>query len=205
MSDSTIAMIQVSSVPALAVSKGMVQITTRTRTSEKNPNIPEGQRSRSIIVPELVVTDVPSKFQRLLIAKLYELATAQLAGIWKENPQVSEVPAALWSIDSLLTYFSREAESNRLTKDSIAAWLKQSKLGALLEEKKAKNWQDRILGLAAPVLQLSEEDCTKVIATLGKFEEDTEHLICQQLIARIQNRLELLRKQNQEVTELEAL
>lgn len=200
---------QVSTVPTTTIAAGFTQIITSKRETKETGKLEAHQRSRSIIIPELIVTDVPSKFQKFIISALYDLARAQLAALWEQDAQLKEVSDNIWGVDALLLFYSREQESKRLTKTSVEAWFKASKLAAFLTEKKDEkllaNWSTRILSLSAPVIDLNEKQCTVTIATIGKFEEDAESIIGQQLVTKLQRRIDAIKAAQSAVSELEEI
>lgn len=194
-------MLQVFTTPQKCAA-GQEVVTAGTRASE-GKNIPADQKMRCIIIPELAVDNVPSKFQSLVMNALRRTAIKQLATIWKNEPMVREVPLAVWSVDSLLLFAAKQAEGTRLTRDNLLEWFTTSKLCAhIMGQNNAKmyeNWKDRILSLAAPVLALNEAQCNVTIATIGKFEEDAATPMAEQMIGKLTKRLEAIAQQNEEL------
>jgi len=198
-------MIQVSSVPATAVAEGFEQVQVNRRDSKENGTVPQAERCRAIVIPELQVSDVPSKFQMLILDALRNAASAQLAAFWKDAgwPGLSQVPAAVWTVDSILMFAARDAESKRLSKESVLAWFKASKLFAFLASKNnaklSANWEKRILSLSAPKVDLSEDQCNVTLATIGKFDEDATSMIGAQLVAKLAARIKKLAEEEMEL------
>lgn len=191
----------------------MEPVTVGTRaTKDEQGNkrvIPADQRTRSILIPELAVDSVPSKFQMLLLDTLRTVAKAQLSALWDADSMLREVPDNIWNVDALLAFAAREAESKRLTKASLHYWFEASKLAAALRAKDAANgtkmyadWQAKIVGMSAPAMTASEAECNAIINTLSKdaFADDAESFIGQQIIAKCAKRIEALRKQLEEVS-----
>ena len=89
--------------------------------------MPEHQRVRSILIPTLDVSAVPSKFSVFVAGALYETARQQLAALWKDDANIKETDSALFTVDGLLAFASRESESKRLTAESV-----KSALGAFM-------------------------------------------------------------------------
>jgi len=201
-------MLAVSTVAQIAP-KGFEPVTVGTRaTTDKETNkkkeIPADQRTRSIIIPELQVDGLPSKFTSLVLDTLRTIAKDQLASMWKAEPMLREVPANVWSVDALLMYAAREAESKRLSTASIAEWFKSSQLAAKLATMDNKDlaniWQSKLEKLSPAVITMNEKDCEAIINTLSKFPDDMESLIGSQLIIKAQKRIATLQAQLAEVS-----
>lgn len=178
------------------------QVVAATRASE-GKTIATANRVRCVVIPELNCDAVPSKFQQFVLSALRRTAVAQLAAMWKAEPSLMEVPASVWSVDSLLLYAAKRAESTRLTKENLLEWFQASKLCEyILEQKKPKmyeDWKLRVQSLAAPVLTLNEAQCTVTIATIGKFDEDSASPMAVQMITKLEKRLADLQVQEQEI------
>jgi hypothetical protein len=196
---------------AQAAQAGFEPVTVGTRATidketGKKREIPADQRTRSIVIPELQVDSVPSKFQMLVLDALRNTAKAQLSALWEADANLREVPAAIWTVDSLLAFAAREAESKRLTKAGLHYWFEASQLNKLLiaknNPKVTADWQTKIVGLSAPNCTYSEAECNAIIATLLKpaLSEDADSFMGQQIIAKLQRRIEALRKQLDEVS-----
>src|SRR5574343_1657077 len=113
--------IPVSTVAPAAIPARMFAIVSRTKET-KGETLADSQRQRAILIPEFSVADLPSKWIMFATQQLAEIARAQLAELWKlHGNELREVHASLFTVDSLLAYASREAESRRLTSDSVAA------------------------------------------------------------------------------------
>lgn len=203
------AVLAVSSVPPASVAKGFALVYVNRRDSKENGTVPQPERHRSIVIPELTVPDVPSKFQSIVLAALYNAANEQLSQFWQDAgwPGLTEVPAAVWGVDNILAYAARAAESKRLSTATVTGWFASSKLRAFLvakgDEKLLKQWEKRILGMAAPALTLSEDQCNVTIATIGKFEEDAQSIIGAQIISKLAARVKKLAEEECELEGLE--
>lgn len=187
-----------------ACKPGFELVAASTKSSE-GKQVATENRMRCIVIPELVVDNVPSKFQSLVMDALRRTAKAQLAAMWKNEPSLQSVPAAVWSVDNLLLFAAKQAEGTRLTKENCLEWFLQSKLCAHLMNgegatpKKYEDWKARIVGLAAPVLQLNEGQCTVTIAAIGKFDEDAASPMAAQMITKLQRRIDDMQRQNEEI------
>jgi hypothetical protein len=216
MSTTEVKMIQVSTVPAVTVPAGFWQIVARTRaTTDKATNtkkeIAADQRARSILIPELVA-DVSSKYVSLVHGALAETAKQQLAAIWESDNNVREVAAALFTIDGLLAFSAREAESKKLSAAGILAWFDQSALkaefAAKYSEAQLKRFRMELENIAAPVLSAdyyNEEKALKRIVTLTKNERDSEHETVQLMIAKLQRYVERMQKMREEIGSIEEI
>jgi hypothetical protein len=163
-------------------------------------------RTRSILIPCLQVPDVPSRFTMFVLDALRKVAKAQLSALWEETPTLKEVSPAIWSVDALLMFAAREAESKRLSKDTVTAWFESSHLAILLATKDAKvaaSWKARIIGLAAPSITLNTAECDKTIAAIAKNDDDAQSMIGAQLIAKLAARVKAMQVQEVELEDLE--
>jgi hypothetical protein len=160
-------------------------------------------RMRCIVIPELTVDGVPSKFQSIILDALRRTAKAQLDSLWTAEPMLRTVQAAIWSVDSLLLFAARETESQRLTKQNCADWFDSSKLAARLmtkgDAKLLAQWKETICGMAAPTIATSEKQCNAIIATIGKDDSDSESLIGAQIINKLAKRIASLNVQELEL------
>lgn len=209
MSDSTITMVAVSSVAPsvtdkeLATNKQII-ISARRNKPKDGPELEAHERARFIIVPELSVPEIPSKFQMLVLDTLYRIARDQLDSIWKDDPQVKEVPQTLFSVDSLLLYAAKKNESGKLAGDNISIWFDSStlrqRIGKMEQAKQPgaikKYREEGFCKLAAPVIEFSEKECSDLLNLLNK-EADQEATILKQMAARLRNRIATLQKQRE--------
>lgn len=204
----------VSTVRAAIVPKGKLQITAGTRatkdkTTGVKKEIPADQRSRSILIDEFSPS-VESKYVSLVTSALTEVAKVQLTTQWENDPMLREVDAALYTEDALLLFAAREAESKKLSKETIDAWFNASPLKAYLtttyNEKQVRKFVTDLHNLAAPVItEFNEEKALKRIVTLGKFDEDAEQPIVASMIARLQKFVDGLKKQREEIGDVEEI
>lgn len=206
---SPITMVPVSTIaPAitdkeLATSKRVV-ISARRNKPKDGPELPADQKARFIVVPELSVPSVPSAFTSLVLDTLYTIARDQLDSLWRDNPQLSEVPQALFSVDSLLMYQAKRAEGGRLNTDSIAAWFKGSTLaGRIAKMPEAqipatmKKYGAGFAKIAAPLINLSVKEMRDLLDLLNK-EADQEATILRQMAARMRNRIAEIQQMQEE-------
>lgn len=185
--------------------KKLMILQCRRNSTDKNP-IPEKDRSRWMLIPELSVPSVPSAFTGLVLETLYKVARDQFDALWTETPQLQEVDSALFTVDSLLLYWGKKAESARLNVNSIQAWFDSSTLRTRImkmEEAKRpaalkKYSTNGFCKLAAPVIDFSEKECGDLLGLLNK-EEDQENTILRQIAARLRNRIASLQKQREEM------
>lgn len=204
------AMLTVSTVPATTVQAGYLQVTANTRAvTDKETGtkreIPANQRSRSIIIPEFSI-DAPSKFVSLITGALHKLAIQQLKETWEAAPDVKQVTAASYTLDSLLLYAAREAESRKLNADSIMGWWNDSQLRAAMLAKyspaQIKRFALELSNIAAPVLSAqfyNEDKALRRIVTLATYDADASHPVVIQMIAKLQRYVDRI------ITERESL
>ncbi len=171
--------------------EGQETVIARTRSTEKNPVI-EANRLRCIIVPEYKVEGVPSKFHALCLQAVRDIAQKQLDTLWKATPSIKEVPAAIWSLDSVLLFAAREQESKRLTSDNLATWFAASGIAQRIgdNEEKMADWAGRIAKFAAPTPNLSLSACEAVISAIQVADADEDNLIGRQILAKATKRYE---------------
>jgi hypothetical protein len=171
--------------------------------------VDNANRFRCIIIPTLSVDGVPSKFQSLVMSALRATAAKQFDSIWKADPMVREVPAAIWSVDSLLLFAARETESKRLSKETIAAWYETSQLCAKLtaknNDKMVAKYLAECTGLAAAVFSYTPKRCTELLGLLVATVTDEDDAIGLQLIAKLQRKLEEYAKQDEDTGEVPTL
>lgn len=191
------AMLTVSTVPATTVAAGYLQVTANTRAvtdkaTGTKTEIPANQRSRSIIIPEFSI-DAPSKFISLITGALHKLAIQQLKETWEADANVQQVTAASYTLDSLLLYAAREAESKKLNADSIMGWWNASQLRVAFVAKyspaQVKRFELELSNIAAPVLSAqfyNEDKALRRIVTLATYDADAAHPTVIQMIAKLQ-------------------
>lgn len=213
---STVTKIQVSTVPATVVPVGMLQVVARTRaTTDKTTGlkteIPLNQRSRSILIPDFRI-DAPSKFVSLISSELGELAKQQLQAAWEANPDLREVDAAAYTLDSLLLFSAREAESRKLNSASILAWWTDSELIRSMQQRytpaQLKRFVLSLENIAAPVLSAefyNEEKALKRIVTLATHPADAEHPVVIQMIAKLQRYVDRIIAQRDAIGSIEEI
>jgi hypothetical protein len=156
--------------------EGQESVIARTRNGKNEDGskreVSTENRLRCIVIPELAVDGIPSKFQSLVMGALRDLAVAQLSSIWKKESQVREVPAAIWTVDSLLLFAAREAESQRLTTATIGDWFDSSNLAKRImlrqDPKLLTKVRANVVSLAAPALTLLPDACATMRDMIAK-------------------------------------
>lgn len=203
--------ISISTIPATVVPAGQLQITARTRKGKDGKEIPADQKSRSILVPEFT-PNVSSKYASIVVSALTQTAIAQLSEQWKQDPLIRETDSALYTEDALLLYAAREAESKKLSGASIIAWFDESDCKKVVfanaNEKQRKRFLASLENIAAPTLSAehyNEERALKRIVTITASETDAEHPVVQQMVTRLTNYVNALRKAREEIGDVEEL
>lgn len=216
MTTDTIRKIAVSTIPATTVPPGMLQVVARTRAvtdkaTGTKTEIPLSQRSRSILIPDFHI-DAPSKFVSLISSALGELAQQQLRAAWDANPDLREVDAAAYTLDSLLLFSAREAESRKLNSASILSWWKDSELQRSMQQRytpaQLKRFVLSLENIAAPVLSAefyNEEKALKRIVTLATHPADAENPIVIQMIAKLQRYIDRIIAQREAIGSIEEI
>lgn len=216
MTTDNVSMLTVSTVPATTVQAGYLQVTANTRAvTDKETGIKKEirieERSRSIIIPEFSI-DAPSKFVSLITGALHSLAIQQLKETWKNDPDVKQVTAASYTLDSLLLYAAREAESKKLNADSILAWWSASALRAAMVAKyspaQIKRFELELSNIAAPVLSAqfyNEDKALRRIVTLATHDEDASNPVVIQMIAKLQRYVDRIIAERESLGSVEEL
>ena len=211
MSESSISMLSVSSVAPDLTDKQLAQqklvvIVTRRNNPKNGPELATHERARFVLAPELPFGDIPSAVVSVLQEKLYEIASAQLKELWTETPNITEVPAALFTRDGLLMYAAKKAEAGRLSTESIEAWWQSSQLFARIAKqedaaKRSENFtkygKNGFFKIAAPVIPFSQVECEQLLKRLND-EPDQDHTILRQMAARLRVKINELKTQRQE-------
>lgn len=205
----TVAMIAVSSAPILVADAGKEVISVGQRNG-KNPDgtkreVAASERYRGLQIPCLSLDQagVPQKFQSMLLGALRKTAEDQLRACWEESTNgLREVPAAIWTVDSLVLYAARVSESQRLSTERVNEWFAESKIGVYLKQDAKKYAQ--ILALyqkfVPGVVSASEKHCNDMIALLGRFD-DEDSPIWKALLNKAQRRIDALKKEAAEIAE----
>lgn len=162
--------VTVSTVAPASIPARMIPVIARTK-AKKGETISDSQRLRAIVIPEFSLVDLPSKWQMFAHAQLAEIAKQQLAELWKQNgDSLREVAASLFSVDSLLAFAAREADSRRLTGDSIAA--NASEFISTLNPKLQALAKEILVSMAAPTKKGDEKQCFALGEKLEKWIEE---------------------------------
>jgi hypothetical protein len=169
--------IQVLTTVPTAIERGFVPIIARTRAAKGKVIAPEN-RLRAICISEPDVSDLPSKWAMFASAQLGRIAVAQLQELWEQQGSaLTETHAGLWTTDALLAYAAREAESKRLTADSIKEAMA---VFILTINKPAQAKAMEILAsMAAPVKRGNEKQLYSLHEKLAAFiteQEDDESM-----------------------------
>lgn len=179
------------------------EVVSTARRSTKENKVAEADRYRAIFIPELSVSEsgIPGKFATLVLDALRATATKQLAAMWEDATDgLTEVPAEVWGVDSLLAFADRVSQSQRLTKETIADWYKGSIIGKKAHDKGPKvfsKYEEGFTGIAGAVT-FSEEKCTQLLALLAK-ESD-----CWQVTTMRRKLSERLEKLAEELADVDA-
>lgn len=161
---------------------GFSLITANLRETKDSKITPE-QKHRNVVIPEFSLPQVEDKFRSVLLEKFYELAKSYLEAKMEEsNRMLREIPAADFSIDSLLRYFSERVQSSRMTGEAVAAWFDASAtIQALTKrfgdsaEGKAKLQKVRTLYVktASPNHGINPKTCESLLATLDDGDKES--------------------------------
>lgn len=205
----TVAMLTVSSAPILNADAGKEIVSVGQRNGKNadgtKREVAADQRYRGVQIPILSLdqSGVPNKFQPMLLTALRKTAEKQLDACWEESTNgLREVPAAIWTVDSLILFAARVSESQRLSTERVNEWFKASKIGVYLakEEKKFNQILALYQRFVPGVVSASEKHCDDMLALLGRFEEE-ESPIWKGLMNKAQRRLETIKKEAAEISE----
>lgn len=162
------ATINVSIIRQTATAKGIIEVFCNTRET-KGKTIDPANKLRSILIPELDLSALPSKFVVPVTGMFYDLARQQLAGLWKDNSALREVDSALFTVDGLLAYAARESESKRLTGDSIKVAAKE--FISSLKQESQETATKILINMAAPGDRRNEGTEKQCFALASKLQE----------------------------------
>lgn len=171
-------MIQVSSVRPSVVEKGFLPIVANTRAT-KGKTIEPANKLRAIIVAEWNVSDLPSKWAGFCLNQLQRVAVSQLAAQWeKEGNEWKETDAELYTVDGLLMYAAREAESKRLNADNIKTLTADFVL--TLAEARRADAVKILCSMSAPSKSGTEKECAALadkLATWMDAQEECDNIV----------------------------
>lgn len=199
---------QVSSVPATVVPAGFVQIYAGTRASTdkdtgKKKVIDPANKSRSIVMKELVVTGA-GRFEDFVRSQLYTVAESQLKEEWKDKGNNwTETPEELWTIDALLTYAARKSEvmklNGELVKTHFGAFI------SIMDASKQDAIRDALISCASPLPNITLKQGEFLLAKISDWlseqeaaqEEDADEFtnwIHRSVVRKIKDRVDNLRE-----------
>jgi hypothetical protein len=183
-------MLQVFTTPTGAPD-GFEIVSTSARETPKTGKIAECDRYRGIHVTTYVVPGVPAKYEAILLDAVRDTAKAQLAELWKADSTLREVAADLFSIDGILAYAAREAESKKLKTETVVAWFEQSAARERIVKAGAnvKTYAELFAKVAAPVMDHTEDDLRTLEVMLMKDDRDAASLIGAQMLVKIRARV----------------
>lgn len=164
--------ITISTVAPTSIERGYVPIIARTR-AVKGKTVAPQNRLRAIQIAEPDVSDLPSRWAMFASAQLGRIAVAQLQELWTtEGDELRETHAGLWTTDALLAFAAREAESKRLSGDTITAACTDF---LATVNPQAKETATAILAsMAAPVKKGNEKQLFNLHAKLVAFITELE-------------------------------
>lgn len=172
--------IQVSTIRHTVIAAGMVEVFTGSRLTDKMKKagikeIPADQRTRAILVPELTIPDVPTKFQSFMLDQLYAMAKAQLADLWEEAGAegLRTVPADIWTVEPLLAYAARKSETQKLSAELVKQ-AAQPLLDAVVPKDKHDAVREALVNFAAPNPSVLINRSTALRDWIAKYKKDNE-------------------------------
>lgn len=158
------------------VPKGYVLISDNMRETKGNTVTPE-TRYRNILIPEFDLSEVSDKFRSVLAAKMYELAKARLEVANEEsNRMIRQLPPEEFTVSSLLEFFGRRVESNRLTGESVGLWFDASATAQKIKSKapeKLQKFRDLFVKTASPNHGINPNTCQALLATLESSDVES--------------------------------
>ena len=189
--------------------KSHVEVFTGARAKKgadgKKVEIAAENRVRSIIINHPDVSAVPSKFSVFVSACLLDVARNQLATLWEADSSIKEVEEGLFTTDGLLTFAAREAESKRLTGESIK--LAIAKFLLTLPEARRADAQEIMVSMSASAKKGSEVGCKSLGEKLATWADkqvegtdDEPNAVLVAVAAKLTARAEELRVQREAFT-----
>lgn len=149
---------------------GFVLISNNLRdTKEVKPTAE--QRYRNVVIPELSIPSVESRFIPMLLEALYGVATRRFAALMEEtNRNAKEVSSDDYTLSALLSYYETEATSGRLNKQQVLDWFKAGDTFAavLLKkgDKEAAKWVELFGKFASPNHGVNPNTCRVLLASM---------------------------------------
>ena len=168
--------ITISTVAPTSIERGYVPIIARTRAA-KGKAIAPNNRLRAICITEPDVSDLPSRWAMFASAQLGRIAVAQLQELWaNEGDNLRETHAGLWTTDALLAFAARDAESKRLSGESITAAM--SEFLATVNPAAKETASAILASMAAPVKKGNEKQLfnlhEKLVSFLTALEDNPD-------------------------------
>lgn len=186
------AMLSISTVAPDSVSSPFLLIRKDQRDSKLH-KVAECDRHRSILVHESALlvpaSSTSSKFLSLLQATILDLAKARFEAFLKDQPLAKEVPAALFTIDSVLAFWAEEKASQRIDGASISSWLLASATFASLTPKSQEVWKKELPKFAAPGYKMafSKANAAAIIARIADADIEQSNAVCEFIMQRANN------------------
>ena len=173
------------------------------RKSSKTKQVKESEKHRSIILEadHFEAEEVSSQFRPLVASALADTAKSVLESYIQSNPMAREIPADLMTIPSLLAHAALVRESQRLTKESLDAWFRETVLAAWIAENKGDRAATLINQYSTAIQAAVKMDSIKALgldtisatlSALTKFEEDADTPMGQAVLTKFTDALESL-------------
>ena len=166
---------------------GMVQISADTRDTA-NVTVAADQRYRNILIKELVLSGTEDKLKPILLAKLYSLAAEQFKEFMDSTGRTGRtVDQNAYTVDGLLRFYSTEAKSGRMTKESVLEWFDSSATRQFINGKNpaaVAGYRENYAKLASPNHGVNPNTCTALLAVIQ--DSDTTHPVCAAIATKMQ-------------------
>lgn len=162
-------LITVSTIAPASVPAGFVAIVASTKQPSNGPTLKAHERRRVILIRELLLDGLPSKFVEFARAALHETAKEQLATLWKaQGPDLLTVHPALFTVDGLLAFASREVESKRLTGERVREAIRAF-MEATLPAARHQQAADILASFAGPNKLGNEKQISSLAAKIAEY------------------------------------
>lgn len=188
-------MLAVSTVPQ-TIAKGapFEEVSASAKTTKEmkdaGQELAAADRYRGIVVPEYTVNTSEKWQAPILLDCIRKLAAAQLKEMWVNDPNIREVPAAAFSVQSLVLYHSRVVESTRLSSASIAEWFlhtdMHTRILAKMGPEAVASYSKLFAHCAAAVITHDEKQKAAMARMIRGNEDDADSLIGSQILAKLE-------------------
>ncbi len=175
-------MILVNTTNGADIPKGYVQLSANMREmKDKQGNViplDPAMRYRNAIIPELVLpASVETRFQSVLLEKLYAIAKAQFDNHMEESKRhATHIDPANYTLAGILAYYETDVTSGRMTKESVGAWFDGTDTAKFINQKDATQtakYRGFFMKMASPNHGINVNTCRAMLAVMQEGDLDS--------------------------------